>query len=138
MSNTVPLYTVIETFEYKKLEAASQSQNSNISGTPSVPTQTQETRPAMQAPQTYKDGQEQTGPKKSMFDKLKGNVFSLIIGLVAAYLSWTCNTTFGVSFPLKIIYALFAYIFGLFYIIIYFIFLKGKCEVQQAQNLEQM
>ncbi len=132
LSNTIPLYTVVEKFEDKKLEAALQSQNTN------VPTATQPTRPEMQGPQTFNNGQEQKAPEASMLDKIKNNIVSVVIGLLAAYLSWTCNTAFGTGLVMKVIYALFAYLFGFLYIIIYFIFLKGKCDIQQSQNVAQV
>ncbi len=48
-----------------------------------------------------------------------GQAFSLAIGIFAAYLSWTCNTIEGVDTPLKILYAFFAFSFGILYLIYY-------------------
>jgi hypothetical protein len=52
----------------------------------------------------------------------------LIIGVYAAYLSWECNSALGISTPLKVIYAFFAWVFGLLYLIFYVIFRAGTCQ----------
>lgn len=54
-------------------------------------------------------------------------ILNLSIFVVAAYLSWTCNTKRDVSTPLKVIYALFAGVFGFVYIIIHMILVGGNC-----------
>lgn len=46
-------------------------------------------------------------------------IFSLLVGIFAAYLSWNCNTVEGVSVPLKVFYAFFAFSFGPLYLIFY-------------------
>jgi len=46
-------------------------------------------------------------------------VFSLMIGIFAGYLSWTCNTIDGVDTPMKVFYAFFAFSFGSLYLIYY-------------------
>ena len=51
-------------------------------------------------------------------------IISLVIGCIAATLSWNCNTAKEVSVGLKIIFAFFAFIFGLIYIVLYLIFLS--------------
>ena len=51
-------------------------------------------------------------------------IVSLVIGCIAATLSWNCNTAKGVNIGLKIIFAFFAFIFGLIYIILYLVFLS--------------
>lgn len=51
-------------------------------------------------------------------------VISIVIGCIAANLSWTCNTIKGVDFGLKILFAILAFLFGLIYIILYLIFLS--------------
>ena len=48
-----------------------------------------------------------------------GQAFSFAIGIFAAYLSWTCNTIDGVDTPLKVVYAFFAFSFGILYLIYY-------------------
>ncbi len=50
---------------------------------------------------------------------IAGQAFSLAIGIFAAYLSWTCNTIEGVDTPLKVLYAFFAFSFGILYLIYY-------------------
>ena len=51
-------------------------------------------------------------------------LLSVLIGCIAANLSWNCNTAKGVDFGLKILFAIFAFLFGLIYIILYLIFLS--------------
>ena len=48
-----------------------------------------------------------------------GQAFSFAIGIFAAYLSWTCNTIDGVDTPLKVVYAFFAFSFGILYLMYY-------------------
>lgn len=62
--------------------------------------------------------------KKSQMSPLIS--FGMLIGILAAYLSWTCNTAQGLGTPEKVIYALFAYLFGGFYLIYYF-FVRYPC-----------
>lgn len=61
----------------------------------------------------------------------KQSIMSIVIGIafsvVAAYVSWSCNTTRGISTPLKVFYALFAFLFGAIYLIFYAIFVGGYC-----------
>lgn len=59
------------------------------------------------------------------------SVIGLLIGIYAAYLSWTCNTAKGVDTVGKVIYAIFAFIFGLFYLIYYALFNK-PCGTKQT------
>jgi heme/copper-type cytochrome/quinol oxidase subunit 4 len=56
-----------------------------------------------------------------------GSILGLIISCIAAYLSWDCNSKQNVNFVLKIIFAFFAAIFGLFYIFLYMLFLSRAC-----------
>lgn len=53
------------------------------------------------------------------------NIMSFFVSVYAAYLSWTCNTVAKVSILPKIIYALFAFIFGTLYVIFYGIFKRS-------------
>jgi len=55
-------------------------------------------------------------------------VVGICIGVYAAYLSWTCNTAQGIEVPLKVIYAMFAYFFGLIYLVLFMIFRWGTCH----------
>lgn len=59
-------------------------------------------------------------------------IFSLLIGFYAAYLSWTCNTAKGVDTTEKVIYAIFAYIFGFFYLI-YYLLVNKPCVGKVGQ-----
>lgn len=56
------------------------------------------------------------------------NIVAFLIGCWAVYLSWTCNTAKGVSVPMKLLFAFFAWMFSIIYIIIYFIFLSKSCK----------
>jgi len=53
-----------------------------------------------------------------------------IIGLIAAYLSWTCNTAKGYTFMEKVIFSFFAYIFGGIYILYYFMVRYDECKIK--------
>jgi hypothetical protein len=57
---------------------------------------------------------------------------SLAVCVYAVYLSWSCNTAAGVNVVLKVVYAIFAFIFGLLYLIFYFIFRAGTCNTLKA------
>lgn len=59
-------------------------------------------------------------------------VISILIGLLAVYLSWRCNTSMDYNIILKVIFAVFAWIFGLFYIIMYMIFRYDTCVYIQS------
>lgn len=63
-------------------------------------------------------------------------VIGLIIGVYAAYLSWECNSAMGMGTPLKVIYAFFAWVFGLLYLIFYVIFRAGTCQAPAAPALQ--
>jgi hypothetical protein len=62
-----------------------------------------------------KEQYRQQPPKQN----IGSQIFSLVVGIFAAYLSWNCNTVEGVSVPLKVFYAFFAFLFGPLYLIIY-------------------
>lgn len=57
-----------------------------------------------------------------------GFMISFLIGAYAAYLSYTCNTKEDMECWLKVIYAILAYIFGLFYLLYYFLFRNEYCS----------
>lgn len=57
-----------------------------------------------------------------------GAVLSFFIGAYAAYLSYTCNTKEEMECATKVIYAILAYIFGLFYLLYYFLFRNEYCS----------
>jgi hypothetical protein len=58
----------------------------------------------------------------------------IIIGIVAVYLSWTCNTAMQYNFALKVFFAIFAYLFGLIYIILYIIMRYDTCSYIKRTN----
>ena len=55
-----------------------------------------------------------------------GRILSICIGLYASYLSYECSSKHGESTVLKLLYAGLAYIFGLLYLLYYFLF-KHEC-----------
>ena len=55
-------------------------------------------------------------------------VVGIIIGTVAAYLSWSCNTALNYNLGLKVVFAVLAYIFGLLYILLYMIMRYDTCS----------
>jgi len=57
-----------------------------------------------------------------------GFMISFIIGVYAAYLSYTCNTKENMDCGMKVIYAILAYIFGLLYLLYYFLFRNEHCS----------
>ena len=54
-------------------------------------------------------------------------ILSTMIGLYAAYLSYECNTKKNMSEMQKIIFAVLAYIFGLFYLVYFYLFQYDNC-----------
>jgi phosphoglycerol transferase MdoB-like AlkP superfamily enzyme len=52
-------------------------------------------------------------------------VISVAISVYAAYLSWQCSS--GDSTALRVIYALFAYLFGILYVLYYVLVRAGQC-----------
>lgn len=54
-------------------------------------------------------------------------ILSTMIGLYAAYLSYECNTKKNIPEMQKIIFAVLAYIFGLFYLVYYYLVQYDTC-----------
>jgi|UniRef100_A0A6C0HDB8 hypothetical protein len=52
----------------------------------------------------------------------------LIIGLIAAYISWNCNSRKGYTLLEKIIFSFFAFIFGGVYLLYYFLVRYDECK----------
>jgi len=59
-----------------------------------------------------------------------GMIISIIIGAYSAYLSWECNTRHNMSEPMKIVWAILAYMFGLVYLVYYIFFRSDYCSVE--------
>jgi Kef-type K+ transport system membrane component KefB len=59
-----------------------------------------------------------------------GNIIGLLIGAYAAYLSYECNSRHNMGEPLKIVYALFAFFFGLIYLLYYLLFRSDYCRIE--------
>ena len=68
-------------------------------------------------------------PKAGVDDNMMniGTIISMVIGIYAAYLSYECNTKKNISEMSKIIFAVLAYIFGLFYLAYYYLFQYDTC-----------
>ena len=60
------------------------------------------------------------------------NIVALVLGAWAAYLSWTCNTLQGATTGAKVFYAFFAFLFGPWYLIYYYLSNKSKECAGQA------
>jgi hypothetical protein len=58
----------------------------------------------------------------------------IILGIAAVYLSWTCNTALQYNFGLKVFFAIFAYIFGLLYLILYILMRYDTCAYIKKTN----
>ena len=56
-----------------------------------------------------------------------GTILSLIIGLYAAFLSYDCNSKKNIPEVSKIMFAILAYFFGLFYLVYYYLFQYDTC-----------
>lgn len=77
---------------------------------------------------TYTDKQSISHRVRTYF---KQNIVTSLLGtavsIFAVYLSWTCNTKQDENVVLKVIYALFAFIFNIFYLIYYYLFRRSSC-----------
>ena len=58
-----------------------------------------------------------------------GTIISIIIGAYAAFLSYSCNTKKNIPETHKIIFSVFAYCFGLIYLLYFFLFRYDDCLV---------
>lgn len=61
------------------------------------------------------------------FTMLLQLVLSIAISVYATYLSWNCSK--GESMPIRIISAVFAYMFGVIYILYYVLFKSSSCKL---------
>ena len=75
--------------------------------------------PVFDALMAFRNTQQIEGYKQPPKQNIGAQVFSLMIGIFAGYLSWTCNTIDGVDTPMKVFYAFFAFSFGSLYLIYY-------------------
>lgn len=55
-------------------------------------------------------------------------IISMGLSAYGAFLSWTCNA--GLPTASRVLYAFFAWLFGLMYIIFYVIFRAGSCPAR--------
>ena len=56
------------------------------------------------------------------------NIFWFFVSCAAVYLSWTCNSNTNINIVFRILFAIFAFIFGIIYIICNYIFFQ-KCHI---------
>ena len=61
------------------------------------------------------------------------SIIGVLIGMYAAYLSWSCNSAIGLDTPIKVFYAFWAFFFGLLYLIFYVLFRAGTCYPRVIQ-----
>jgi hypothetical protein len=66
------------------------------------------------------------------------NIVSVLIGLVCIYISWTCNTKEGVNIFAKIVYSFFAFMFGIFYLLYYFLVRQYFCNPFDDKTLDSI
>jgi hypothetical protein len=55
-------------------------------------------------------------------------VIGILVGIFAAYLSWQCNAKLEYHMGFRVIFAIFAYLFGLIYIILYYTMRWDVCR----------
>lgn len=81
----------------------------------------------------FVDGMDSTPPpsntrKSWKLSDILSFILGVIIGLYAAYLSWQCNSKMRYNKFLKVLFSVFAYIFGLVYLILYVIMRWDVCK----------
>ena len=76
------------------------------------------------------DDESQEMNQKTKADRLSTTTFILMlfINSYAAYLSWDCNTKNNYPLSLKIVFSLFAFMFGSFYLLYYILFRFDTCN----------
>ena len=53
---------------------------------------------------------------------------SILLGLVAFWLSWSCNTALGYNVALKAVFGTLSFLFGMTYILLFIIFRWDVCS----------
>jgi len=104
----------------------------SVSSFEDVPKNTPTKNTPTQAPVVVDVG---SAVKKAAIVGIVSLVVSILIGLFAAYLSWTCheNVIYS-SVPARILFAIFAFLFGTLYLIIYALFKTSNCS-SRGRNL---
>lgn len=76
------------------------------------------------------DNEKEEMVQKAKADRLSTTTFILMlfINSYAAYLSWDCNTKNNYPLSLKIVFSLFAFMFGSFYLLYYILFRFDTCN----------
>jgi len=77
-----------------------------------------------------KDDEEEDNTSDNSASKISTGTFVLLllINSYAAYLSWDCNTSKNYPLMLKIVFSLFAFMFGTLYIMYYMLFRFDDCN----------
>lgn len=70
---------------------------------------------------------DETMEPKELFSSVGFIAYSVVIGIVAFGFSWSCNTQRNIFWPMKLLYGLFAALFGSLYLISYFFMTAGYC-----------
>ena len=76
---------------------------------------------------TIKESLKKNKRRESTITELIRLIFSSVIGVYAAMLSWDCNTKMGYTVPVKLVCAFFAFMFGLLFLVFYLIFRSYVC-----------
>lgn len=69
-----------------------------------------------------------SAPRRITVADVLSFALGVVIGLYAAYLSWQCNSKLAYNTFLKVIFAVFAYLFGLVYLILYVVMRWDTCR----------
>jgi hypothetical protein len=83
------------------------------------------------------DEEEEEDETNSSASKISTGTFILLllINSYAAYLSWECNTNKNYPMMLKIVFSLFAFMFGSLYILYYMLFRFDDCNKFVEENV---
>jgi hypothetical protein len=69
-----------------------------------------------------------TDEKRKEAQQITSIAVAVVASILAAYLSWSCNTARNIAFPEKVLYSFFAFMFGTLYLVLYWIFNHGYCS----------
>lgn len=89
---------------------------------------TKETKPATTTKSLFSSVPPTTYPNILML------IGSIVFGIIAVWLSWKANTLAGWNVLAKLIFAIFAFLFGLVYVIIYLVCKLDLVNVIQKTN----
>jgi hypothetical protein len=72
-------------------------------------------------------------PPSNNTQNQSGSILSFFIGILAAYLSWQCNTYENRGVGEKILWAFLAYIFSIPFFIYYLLIRSGQCSASKEK-----